>query len=53
MIEVSTRLDGEDVEVEILNESLKNAPTYSARQIVKVPAQKVELTIENLNYQRQ
>jgi len=53
MIEVSTRLDGDDVDVEILNASLENGPTYSARQIVKVPAQKVELTIENFNYQRQ
>lgn len=53
MIEVSTSLDGDDVDVEILNESLENGPTYSARQIVKVPAQKVELTIENFNYQRQ
>jgi len=53
MIEVSTSLDGDSVEVEILNETLEDGPSYTARQIVKVPAQKVELTIENFNFQRQ
>ena len=53
MIQVSTSLDGDSVDVEILNESLENGPSYTARQIVKVPAQKVELTVENFNFQRQ
>jgi len=53
MIEVSTSLDGDAVQVEILNESLKDGPSYTARQVVQVPAQKVELTIENFNFQRQ
>ena len=53
MIEVSTSLDGDAVQVEILNESLKDGPSYTARQVVTVPAQKVELTIENFNFQRQ
>jgi len=53
MIEVSTSLDGDAVEVEIRNETLENGPSYTARQIVKVPAQKVEFTIENFNFQRQ
>ena len=53
MIEVSTSLDGDAVEVEIRNEALETGPSYTARQIVKVPAQKVELTIENFNFQRQ
>ena len=53
MIQVSTSLDGDSVDVEILNESLENGPSYTARQIVKVPAQKVELTVENFNFLRQ
>jgi hypothetical protein len=53
MIQVSTSLDGDSVEVEILNESLEDGPSYTARQVVKVPAQKVELTVENFNFQRQ
>ena len=53
MVEVSTSLDGDAVDVEILNESIEGGPTYTARQIVKVPAQKVELTIENFNFQKQ
>jgi hypothetical protein len=53
MIEVSTSLDGDAVEVEIRNETLENGPSYTARQIVKVPAQKMELMVENFNFQRQ
>jgi len=53
MIEVVTSLDGDAVQVEILNEKLQDGPSYTARQIVKVPAQKVELTIENFNFQKQ
>ena len=53
MIEVSTSLDGDAVDVEILKETLENGPSYTARQIVKVPAQKVELTVENFNFQKQ
>jgi hypothetical protein len=52
-IQVLTSLDGDAVEVDILHESLQDGPSYTARQIVKVPAQKVELTVENFNFQRQ
>ena len=53
MIEVVTSLDGDAVQVEILNDTLTDGPSYTARQIVTVPAQKVELTIENFNFQKQ
>lgn len=53
MIEVATGLDGDDVSVEMLQKTLDGGPSYTERQIVKVPAQKVELTIENFNFQKQ
>lgn len=53
MIEVSTSLDGDAVEVEMLQKTLEGGPSYTERQMVKVPAQKVELTVENFNFQKQ
>ena len=53
MVEVTTSLDGDAVEMEILNDSLDDGLSFTSRQLVKVPAQKIELTIENFNYQRQ
>ena len=52
-IAVVTSLEGDAVEVEILNETLQDGLSYAARQIVKVPAKKVQLTIENFNFQQQ
>ena len=53
MMEVSTSLDGDAVQVDILNQVVPDGPSYTARQIVKVPAEKIELTVENFNFQRQ
>ncbi len=53
MIEVQTSLDGDAVEMEILSKALDDGPDYTARRLVKVPAKKVELTVENFNFQRQ
>ena len=53
MVEVKTTLDGDAVTMEILNDSLDDGLSFTSRQFVKVPAQKVELTIENFNFLRQ
>ena len=53
IIEVKTSLDGDAVEVQIISENLDDGLSYTAHQIVKVPAKKVELRIENYDFRRQ
>lgn len=53
IIEVTTSLDGDAVEVQIISENLDDGLSYTAQQIVKVPAKKVELKIENYDFRRQ
>ncbi len=53
LITVKTSLDGDAVDVQITSENLDDGLSYTARQIVKVPAKKVELLIENYDFRRQ
>lgn len=53
IITVKTSLDGDAVDVQITSETLDDGLSYTARQVVKVPAKKVELTIENYDFRRQ
>ena len=53
IITVKTSLDGDAVDVQITSENLDDGLSYTARQVVKVPAKKVELTIENYDFRRQ
>ncbi len=53
LITVKTNLDGDAVDVQITSKSLDDGLSYTARQVVKVPAKKVELTIENYDFRRQ
>ena len=52
-LSMQTSLDGDAVSMEILYESTEEGLSYASRQLIKVPAKKVELTIENFNYQKQ
>jgi hypothetical protein len=53
IITVQTSLDGDAVDVKITSEHLDDGLSYTARQVVKVPAKKVELIIENYDFRRQ
>jgi len=53
IIEVKTSLDGEAVDVQIISKNLDDGLSYTARQVVKVPAMKVELIIENYDFRRE
>jgi len=53
IITVKTSLDGDAVDVQINSENLDDGLSYTARQVVKVPAKKVELMIENYDFRRQ
>ena len=53
IITVKTSLDGDAVDVQITSENLGDGLSYTARQVVKVPAKKVELIIENYDFRRQ
>jgi len=53
IIEVKTSLDGDAVDVQIISKNLDDGLSYTARQVVKVPAMKVELIIENYDFRRQ
>jgi len=53
IIEVKTSLDGDAVDVQIISKNLDDGLSYTARQVVKVPAKKVELIIENYDFRRQ
>ena len=53
IITVQTSLDGDAVDVKITNEYLDDGLSYTARQVVKVPAKKVELIVENYDFRRQ
>jgi len=53
IITVQTSLDGDAVDVKITGENLDDGLSYTARQVVKVPAKKVELIIENFDFRRQ
>ncbi len=53
IIEVKTSLDGDAVDVQIISKNLDDGLSYTARQVVKVPARKVELIIENYDFRRQ
>lgn len=53
IIEVKTSLDGDAVEAQIISKNLDDGLSYTARQVVKVPARKVELIIENYDFRRQ
>ena len=53
IIEVKTSLDGDAVDVQIISENLDDGLSYTARQVVKVPARKVELVVENYDFRRQ
>jgi len=53
LITVKTNLDGDAVDVQITSKSLDDGLSYTARQVVKVPARKVELIIENYDFRRQ
>jgi hypothetical protein len=50
---VQTSLDGDPVDMKITSEHLDDGLSYTARQVVKVPAKKVELIIENYDFKRQ
>jgi len=50
---INTALDGDAVQVETQHGKTPEGLSYTARQIVRVPAKKVEMTVENFNYQRQ
>ena len=53
IIEVKTSLDGDVVDVQIISKNLDDGLSYTAQQVVKVPAKKVELIIENYDFRRQ
>ena len=53
IIEVKTSLEGDAVNVQIISENLDDGLSYTARQVVKVPARKVELIVENYDFRRQ
>ena len=53
LITVKTNLDGDAVDVQITSKNLDDGLSYTARQVVKVPARKVELIIENYDFRRQ
>lgn len=53
IITVQTSLDGDAVDVKITSENLDDGLSYTARQVVKVPAKEVELIIENYDFRRQ
>lgn len=53
IITVQTSLDGDAVDMKITSEHLDDGLSYTARQVVKVPAKKVELIIENYDFRRQ
>ena len=53
IITVQTSLEGDAVDVKITSENLDDGLSYTARQVVIVPAKKVELTIENYDFRRQ
>jgi len=53
LITVKTSLDGDAVDVQIISKNLDDGLSYTARQVVKVPAMKVELIIENYDFRRQ
>jgi len=53
VILVQTSLDGDAVDVKITSETLDDGLSYTARQVVNVPARKVELTVENYDFRRQ
>ena len=53
IIEVQTSLDGDAVDVQIISKNLDDGLSYTARQVVKVPGKKVELSIENYDFRRQ
>jgi len=48
-----TSLDGDAVDVQIISKNLDDGLSYAARRVVKVPARKVELIIENYDFRRQ
>ena len=50
---MKTSLDGDAVDVQITSENLDDGLSYTARQVVKVPAKNVELLIENYDFRRQ
>jgi hypothetical protein len=50
---LQTSLDGDVVDVKITSEDLDDGLSYTARQVVKVPAKKVELIVENYDFRRQ
>ena len=52
LITVKTSLDGDAVDVQITSENLDDGLSYTARQVVKVPAMKVELIVENYDFRR-
>lgn len=53
IIEVTTSLDGDAVDVQIISKNLDDGLSYTSRQTVKVPAKKVELIVENYDFRRQ
>ena len=53
IIEVKTNLDGDAVDVQIISKNLDDGLSYTSRQVVKVPAKKVELIVENYDFRRQ
>ena len=53
IITVQTSLDGDAVDMKITSEHLDDGLSYTARQVVKVPAKKIELIIENYDFRRQ
>jgi hypothetical protein len=53
IITVQTSLDGDVVDVKITSENLDDGLSYTARQVIKVPAMKVELIVENYDFRRQ
>ena len=52
-VDVVTALDGDEVRMSIAYDVVEGGPRYAAQQKVTVPAKKVELLIENFNFQRQ
>lgn len=53
IITVQTSLGEDAVDVKITSENLDDGLSYTARQVVKVPAKKVELIVENYDFRRQ
>ena len=52
-IDVQTHMDGDTVKVHIVSETTDDGLRYTARQTVSVPAQKVELEVENYDFRRE